>query len=48
MEDKSKKISPEYEDCKEIAVKQKIPLKDVYDEAKEAARRALFERKRND
>ena len=43
-----KNISPEYENCKEIAVKQGIPLKDVYDEAKEAARRALFERKRND
>ena len=37
-----KNITPEYESCKEIAVKQGIPLKDVYDEAKEAARKALF------
>ncbi len=36
-------IAPEYESCKEIAVKQGIPLKDVYDEAKEAARKALFQ-----
>lgn len=43
-----KNISPEYENCKEIAVKQGIPLKDVYDEAKEAARKALFGEKRND
>lgn len=41
-----KNIAPEYESCKEIAVKQGIPLKDVYDEAKEAARKALFEEKR--
>jgi len=42
-----KNIAPEYENCKEIAVKQGIPLKDVYDEAKEAARKALFKEKRN-
>ncbi len=41
-----KNIAPEYESCREIAVKQGIPLKDVYDEAKEAARKALFEEKR--
>jgi len=41
-----KNIAPEYESCKRIAVKQGIPLKDVYDEAKEAARKALLERKR--
>ena len=41
-----KNITPEYESCKEIAVKQGIPLKDVYDEAKEAARKALFGEKR--
>jgi uncharacterized protein (DUF111 family) len=41
-----KNIAPEYESCKEIAVKQGIPLKDVYDEAKEAARKALFGGKR--
>ena len=39
-------IAPEYESCKEIAVKQGIPLKDVYDEAKEAARKALSDEKR--
>lgn len=41
-----KNIAPEYESCREIAVKQGIPLKDVYDEAKEAARKVLFEEKR--
>ncbi len=41
-----KNIAPEYESCKEIAVKQGIPLKDVYDEAKEAARKALSGEKR--
>jgi len=40
-----KNIAPEYESCKEIAMKQGIPLKDVYDEAKEAARKALFEQR---
>ena len=43
--DQVKNIAPEYESCKEIAVKRGIPLKDVYDEAKEAARKALFEKK---
>ena len=32
-----KNISPEYEDCKEIAMKKGIPLKKVHDEAKAAA-----------
>jgi len=41
-----KNIAPQYESCREIAVKQRIPLKDVYDEAKEAARKALFEERR--
>ena len=41
-----KNIAPEYESCREIALKQRIPLKDVYHEAKEAARKALFEEKR--
>jgi len=40
-----KNIAPEYESCKEIAMKQGIPLKDIYDEAKEAARKALSEEK---
>jgi uncharacterized protein (TIGR00299 family) protein len=39
-----KNIAPEYESCKEIAVKQGIPLKNVYDEVKEAARKALIEK----
>ncbi len=30
-------LSPEYEDCKKIAIKQGIPLKDIFDEAKRAA-----------
>lgn len=38
-----KNIAPEYESCKPIAMQQGIPLKDVYDEAREAARKALFE-----
>ena len=36
-----KNIAPEYESCKEIAEKQGVPLKDVYDAAREAARKAL-------
>ena len=36
--DKSKQtISPEYEDCKKIALKNEIPVKRVYDEALKAA-----------
>jgi len=42
MADQIKTISPEYESCKEIALKQGIPLKEVYDEAREAARKELF------
>jgi uncharacterized protein (TIGR00299 family) protein len=30
-------LSPEYEDCKRIALKRKIPLKDVFEEAKRVA-----------
>tara|TARA_B100000378_G_C17938930_1_gene376003 strand:- start:472 stop:828 length:357 start_codon:yes stop_codon:yes gene_type:complete len=26
-------ISPEYEDCKKIAIKKKVPIKRIYDEA---------------
>ena len=36
-----KNIAPEYEDCKRIAAKRGIPLKDIYDEAKRAALKAL-------
>jgi len=32
-------ISPEYDDCKAIAIKQGIPLRKVYEEAKTAARK---------
>ncbi len=38
-----KNIAPEYESCKSIAIQQGIPLKDVYDEAQTAARKALSE-----
>ncbi len=30
-------LSPEYEDCKRLALKRKIPLKDVFEEAKRVA-----------
>jgi uncharacterized protein (DUF111 family) len=46
MGNQIKTIAPEYESCKEIAVKHGIPLQDVYDEAREAARKALSEEKR--
>lgn len=41
---KIKNISPEYESCKKIAVKQGIPLKEVYDEARNSAQKALLEK----
>jgi uncharacterized protein (TIGR00299 family) protein len=37
-----KSISPEYEDCKKIAIKQGIPLRNVYEEAKASARKILI------
>jgi hypothetical protein len=40
-----KNISPEYEDCKKIAVKQGIPLRIVYEEAKAAAREILISKR---
>jgi uncharacterized protein (DUF111 family) len=43
-----KNVAPEYEECKEIAIRQNIPLKEVYDEARGAARKALFESKKTD
>ncbi len=36
-----KNIAPEYEDCKQIAAKEGIPLKDIYDEAKRTALKVL-------
>lgn len=33
-----KNISPEYEDCRRIALQRGIPLKEIYEEAKRAAR----------
>lgn len=37
-----KTIAPEYEDCREIAAKRGIPLKDVYEAARSAYREALL------
>lgn len=34
-------VAPEYEDCREIAVKHGIPLKNVYDDVRAAARATL-------
>lgn len=39
---KIKNIMPEYEDCARIAKKNKIPLKEVYDEIKKFAFRRIF------
>lgn len=41
IEDQVKNITPEYEDCKEAALREGVPLKDVYDEVKRAAREIL-------
>jgi len=38
-------LSPEYEDCKKLATQTGIPLKDIFEEAKKAAR-AMWEKKR--
>jgi uncharacterized protein (TIGR00299 family) protein len=38
-------LSPEYEDCKKLATRTGIPLKDIFEEAKKAAR-AVWEKKR--
>ncbi|MCK4428120.1 MAG: nickel pincer cofactor biosynthesis protein LarC [candidate division Zixibacteria bacterium] len=43
-----KNIAPEYEDCKKIAIKQQIPLKDVYDEARRAAQKMFLDENRAD
>jgi uncharacterized protein (TIGR00299 family) protein len=42
-----KNIAPEYESCKEIAMKQGIPIKEVYYEASEAAQKAMFVDRKN-
>jgi len=34
-------FSPEYEDCKRLAIKKRIPLKEVFEEAKKVARMTL-------
>ena len=38
-------LSPEYEDCKKLATRTGIPLKDIFEEAKKAAR-TVWEKKR--
>jgi uncharacterized protein (TIGR00299 family) protein len=38
-------LSPEYEDCKKLATRAGIPLKDIFEEAKKTAR-AMWEKKR--
>ena len=42
LEGKIKTISPEYEDCKRKAKEFNLPLKEVYEEAKRAARGWIF------
>jgi len=37
-----KNIAPEYESCRKVAVDQSVPLKEVYDEAKSAARKQVL------
>ncbi len=37
-----KNIAPEYESCRKVAVDQRVPLKQVYDEAKSAARKQIL------
>ena len=37
LDESTRTISPEYEDCRKIALKQEIPIKRVYDEALKAA-----------
>jgi len=44
-EGKRVNLSPEYEDCKRLATRTRIPLKDIFEEAKMAARTVL-EKKR--
>lgn len=39
-----KNIAPEYDDCKKIAAKQGVPLKDIYDQAKQAAQKAILKK----
>jgi hypothetical protein len=37
LNESTKTISPEYEDCRKIALKKEIPIKRIYDEALKAA-----------
>jgi uncharacterized protein (DUF111 family) len=39
-------ISPEYEDCKRLALEKGVPLKDIFEEAKRLA--DIFQRKKRD
>jgi uncharacterized protein (TIGR00299 family) protein len=39
--DRVANVAPEYEDCRRIAIEHGVPLKDVYEEARETARRDL-------
>ncbi len=40
-------LSPEYEDCKKIALKRKVPIKDVFEEAKRIAVIRMTELQKN-
>ena len=37
LDESTRTISPEYEDCRKIALKKEIPVKRVYDEALKVA-----------
>jgi uncharacterized protein (TIGR00299 family) protein len=39
-------VAPEYEECKEMAIRQNVPLREVYDEVRWTAQKALSERKK--
>jgi uncharacterized protein (DUF111 family) len=41
LEREKKSISPEYEDCREIAISRSIPLREVYNEALAAAEKMV-------
>ena len=37
LDESTRTISPEYEDCRKIALKKEIPVKRIYDEALKVA-----------